>query len=225
MFNWQINTCIEELENQIRKEDMEECHRFIEGRRETRHWKTQKRHLEKFSRLCHRNTGGHSNHTHSGKHSGIGTGGCPNLNTQRASSQQQPNNSTSDLTLGNNNNNSKWVRNLSRRPLTKAQENILSHGPNYAIVTKEPPIGEYIAQIERVCQGLTQGEAEELRGEVKSIMKRMKPPKSNISKEQARAMKELKKDQDRMVLTADKGVSMVVMDREEYEKKSEELLS
>ena len=53
----------------------------------------------------------------------------------------------------------------------------------------------------------------------------MKPPKSNISKEQARAMKELKKDQDRMVLTAAKGVSMVVMDREEYEKKSEELLS
>ena len=38
-------------------------------------------------------------------------------------------------------------------------------------------------------------------------------------------MKELKKDQDRMVLTADKGVSKVVMDREEYEKKSDELLS
>ena len=32
MFNWHINTCIEELENKIRKEDMEECHRFIEGR-------------------------------------------------------------------------------------------------------------------------------------------------------------------------------------------------
>ena len=30
-------------------------------------------------------------------------------------------------------------------------------------------------------------------------------------------MKELKKDQDKMVLTADKGVSMVVMDREDYE--------
>ena len=38
-------------------------------------------------------------------------------------------------------------------------------------------------------------------------------------------MKELNKDQDRMVLTADKGVSVVVMDREEHEKKSEELLS
>ena len=94
-----------------------------------------------------------------------------------------------------------------------------------AIATKEPPRGEYMAQVERVCQSLTQGEAEELRGEVKSIMKKTKPPKSNISKEETRAMKELKKDQDRMVLTADKGVSMVVTDRVDYEKKSEELLS
>ena len=56
-------------------------------------------------------------------------------------------------------------------------------------------------------------------------MKEIKPPKSNISKEETRAIKELKKDQERMVLTADKGVNMVVMDREDYEKKSEELLS
>ena len=68
---------------------------------------------------------------------------------------------------------------------------------------------------------MKQGEAEEFRGEIKSIMKKIKPPKLNISKEEARAIKELKKDQERMVLTADKGVSMVVMDREDYGKKSE----
>ena len=138
MFNWQINTCIEELENQTRKEDMEECYRFIEGRRETRHQKTQKRHLEKFSRMCHRNTGGCSNHTHSSNHSGIGTGGHPSQNKEMAITQQ-PNNSMPEPTQEHNNNNNNWVRNLSRRLLTKAQENILSHGPNYAIVCKEPP--------------------------------------------------------------------------------------
>ena len=69
-----------------------------------------------------------------------------------------------------------------------------------------------------MCQSLKQGEAEKLRGEVKLIMKKIKPPKFNISKE-AKAIQELKKDQERMVLTADKGVSMVVMDREDYEKK------
>ena len=227
MFKWQIDTCIEELGKLIRKEEMEECYSFIEGRRETRHRKTQKRHLEKFNRLCHRNTGGRSNHSHSGTLSGIGTGGRSNQNTEMESLTQQPNNNTLDPTSDNNNNNSnnKWVKNLSRRPLTKAQENILSHGPNYAIVTREPPIGEYVAQIERVCQSLTQGEGEELRAEVKAIMKKTKPHKPNISKEEAWAIKELKKDQDRMVLTADKGVSMVVMDREEYERKSEDLLN
>ena len=194
MFNWQINTCIEELGKLIRKERHEECYRFIEDRRETRHWKTQKRHLDKFSRLCHRNTGGRSNHSHSGTHSGIGTGGHSNQNTEMASLTQQPNNNMQDPISGNNNNNSnnKWVKNLSRRLLTKAQENILSHGPNYAIVTKEAPIGEYVAQIERVCQSLTQGEGEELRAEVKDIMKRTKPPKSNFSKEEARAYKIIK---------------------------------
>ena len=229
MFKWQIDTCIEELGKLSGKEDMEEC--FIEGRRETRHQKTQKRHLEKFNQLWPRNIGGHSNHSHSGTLSGIGTGGHSNQNTEMASITQQQNNHTLDPTSdnynnnGNNNSNNKWVKNLSRRPLTKAQENILSHGPNYTIVTREPPIGEYVAQIERVCQSLTQGEGEELRAEVKATMKKTKPPKQNISKEEARAIKELKKDQGRMVLTADKGVSMVVMDREEYERKSEDLLN
>ena len=71
-----------------------------------------------------------------------------------------------------------------------------------------------------MCQSLKQGEAEELRGDVKLIMKKIKPPKSSIYKE-ARPIEELKKDQERMVLTADKGISMVVMGKEDYEKKSE----
>ena len=223
MFSWQINTCIEELENKIKKEDMEECYKFIDRQRETRHLKTQKRQQEKFWRLCQRNTGGCSNHAHSSN----GTGGHSNPDTIMPPLYQQQNNSTPDTTQEQTqyNNNQNWVRKLSKRPLTKAQEKILSHGPNYAIVTKELPIGECIDQVEKVCQNIKQGEAEELRGEVKIIRKKIKPPKSNISKEEARAIKELKKDQERMVLTADKGVSMVVMDRKDYEKKSEELLS
>ena len=52
----------------------------------------------------------------------------------------------------------------------------------------------------------------------------IQPPKPSIPKEEAKAIKELKKDQERITLTADKGVSMVVMDKDEYIKKSEELL-
>ena len=50
-------------------------------------------------------------------------------------------------------------------------------------------------------------------------------PRSNITKEEQKALKELKNDNTRIILTADKGVSMVVIDRDEYINKAEELLS
>ena len=43
-------------------------------------------------------------------------------------------------------------------------------------------------------------------------------------KEEVKAIQELKRDKERVILRADKGVSMVVMDKEEYIQKSEELL-
>ena len=117
-----------------------------------------------------------------------------------------------------------WVRNISKTPLTKAQENLLAHGLNYVIVPKEPPTVEYITAIEKACLKLPMGKAEELRGEIKAILKKKTNIKPNISKEEYQAIKELRNDNTRMVLTADKGVSMVVMDREDYNNKSEELL-
>ena len=50
------------------------------------------------------------------------------------------------------------------------------------------------------------------------------PPQSNISLEEQKAIEELRKDNNRVILTADKGVSLVVMKKEEYIKKAEELL-
>ena len=104
------------------------------------------------------------------------------------------------------------------------QEKALVCGPNFAVVTKEPPVNEYISETERVCQQLKQGKAEELRGEIKLILKNIWPPKPNIAKKEARAIQELKKDKGRVILTANKGVSTVVMDKEEYIMKSVELL-
>ena len=62
---------------------------------------------------------------------------------------------------------------------------------------------------------------QELRAETNCLLRRAKPPKPNITKEEHNALKELKEDKDRMVLTADKGVAMVVMDRKEYVEKVE----
>ena len=75
-----------------------------------------------------------------------------------------------------------------------------------------------------LCSRLQQGEAEELRGEVKTIIKKTYNPLPNMTKEERKAITELKKDSTRMILTADKGVSLVVMDTKEYKKKADELL-
>ena len=49
--------------------------------------------------------------------------------------------------------------------------------------------------------------------QLKSIVLRSShPPKGNLTKAQLQAIRELKRDRDCIVLTADKGVAIVIMD-------------
>ena len=74
------------------------------------------------------------------------------------------------------------------------------------------------------CQNLNNNEAEELRSDVNWALRHSHPPKPTLRKEEMKALKQLKTDKDHMVLTADKGVAMVVMDRQEYIQKARALL-
>ena len=47
----------------------------------------------------------------------------------------------------------------------------------------------------------------------------------NISREEYKALKELKSDNNRLILTADKGVALIVINKADYFKKAEELLN
>ena len=51
------------------------------------------------------------------------------------------------------------------------------------------------------------------------------PPKPNLTKTQSQAIRELKRDRDCIALTEDKGVAMVIMDRQDYINKSNNLLN
>ena len=73
---------------------------------------------------------------------------------------------------------SRWVVNMSKKPFMEAQENLLSHGPNFAITPRCPPIGQYVAAVEQTGQNMAQGEAEQLRAEVKAVLKKIQPPKA-----------------------------------------------
>ena len=65
------------------------------------------------------------------------------------------------------------------------------------------------------CQNLEPHSAEELRAEIRGALKHPYNPRKNISKEEAQALAELRKDQSGVILTADKRVALVVMDRTE----------
>ena len=73
--------------------------------------------------------------------------------------------------------------------------------------------------IESACIKLGQQDAEELRAEINRVLR------SNLTTAQSQAIRELKRDRDCIVLTADKGVAMMIMDRQDYINKSKHLLN
>ena len=109
--------------------------------------------------------------------------------------------------------------------MTPAQRSVLAKGPNFAVTPRQPPNLEYITAIEAACTKLSQQDAQELRADVNRVLRSSHPPKPNLTKAQNIAIRELKRDRDHIVLTADKGVAMVVMDKQDYINKANQLLN
>ena len=93
------------------------------------------------------------------------------------------------------------------------------------VTPRQPPNLEYITAIEAACTKLSQQDAEELRADINRVLRSSHPPKPNLTKAQNSALRELKTDRDHIVLTADKGVAMVIMDRQDYINKANQLLN
>ena len=124
--------------------------------------------------------------------------------------------------------NGNWVKNLSSRSLTNAQEPLLKKGNKFAIASSKIPVLDIISGVEL---GLGQVNfankcsIDSARSKVVEILKKAKPPKFNLSKAEKRAMEELKQYDDIVILNADKGNNTVVVDKLEYDKKLLRLLS
>ena len=136
---------------------------------------------------------------------------------KNGNSQSQSSNSS--------NSTNKWVVNLSKTPLTQAQESLLFKGPNFAIAPNNLPNIDFITAIEVVCHKLPGQDSQELRAETYCLLRKARAPRANITREEKKALRKIKEDHDRIVLTADKGVAMVVLDKKEYLEKAEALLS
>ena len=184
----------------ISEDLMKQSTDFIKEHREARHKTVMERQIKKYNKLW-------AQKCESGRYmystdSSNGTGGCSNqdkIDTKH------------------------WVVNLSQQPLSQAQETVLAHSPNFA-VTPKTPFKEYITAVEVACQSLKPSEADEFRAEIARVLKQARPTKSNISKEEWKAIKELRSDKDHLVVTADKGVALVVIDKKDYILKMNQLL-
>ena len=121
--------------------------------------------------------------------------------------------------------NPKWVINLSSKPLTQAQRSVLAKGPNFVVTPRHPSNLEYITAIETAYTKLSQQDAEELMADINRVLRPSDSPKPNSTKAQALALRELKRNRDCIVLTADKGVATVIMDRQDYINKANSLLN
>ena len=192
--------------------DREECSKFINKVREDRFFKVRERQVNNFNRLNSKSNNNSFSHN----------------NTARDNNQMQALGNSYNLKSVNNQlqqgYSNKWGINLSKTLLTKGQESLLGKGPNFAIAPNKIPNVDYITAVEFVCHKLKEEDAGELRVDINSLLRRLQVPQPNLTEQKSIGLTQLKKDKDRVVLTADKGVAMVVMDREDYIKKVETFL-
>ena len=121
----------------------------------------------------------------------------------------------------------KWVINLSNTPLSIDQLTLLKKGPYFAIIPKHPQIEAYITATEIAATKLPTQDADEFRSDVNRLLKLQQQQHHqhcSLTPAQCRALTQLKQDNNRVILTADKGVAMVVMDKQDYNNKAQALL-
>ena len=193
--------------------DLDRCVSFIEKVRQDRFNNVIARRVGKVDILGNKNKPNQgSNHSSNNNNNRPTQGG-------NAASLDNNNQSASEKDIN------KWVIKLSKPELTPAQKSLPVKGPNFAISPNNIPNLEYITAIESMCPKLKEEDASELRANINALLRKGKEPKPNLNKQERIALLQLKKDQARIILTVNKGVALVVLDKEDYINKGQGLLS
>ena len=86
----------------------------------------------------------------------------------------------------------RWVVNLTDRTLTPAQEDVLNLGLNFAPAPSKLPLTDTTATVGSGARKLTPEDADDLWGYVCGILRCVKVPRNNLTKDQRTALKELR---------------------------------
>ena len=112
------------------------------------------------------------------------------------------------------------VINLSSVFLSVEEKKLLGKGLKFVPTHTIIPYEEFIVGVEEIAGKLGSSVAEEIRSDIRGILKDGKVPADNLSKEERRALQTLKKKKREVIISkADKGNCTVIMDKLEYRDK------
>ncbi|XP_025993485.1 uncharacterized protein LOC113004435 [Solenopsis invicta] len=117
------------------------------------------------------------------------------------------------------------VKNLSSHVLSPSEVSVLSKGHIFAVTPTSIPTEEIISQIETAIFHLLPEASNDIRQRAVNILRKAKPPSQNISRKERLALRNLKQNNNILILPADKGNATVVTDKEDYCNKINVMLS
>ena len=117
-----------------------------------------------------------------------------------------------------------WVRNLSSRPLSETEQDVLAKGTNFN--TSDAPITQFLAGFDGALRSaqLDEQTQHSIRQSIIPNIKRNNN-KQLLSKKETAALKSLNEDEQIVILPADKGRVTVVLDKADYIEKARQLLN
>ena len=119
-----------------------------------------------------------------------------------------------------------FIANQSKYPLDADSESILKKGLNFALTPTRIPVEDIICGVESAIGHLPPDEAEIVRQDTCRILRNAtsQHQKANVTKRERIALKNLRKNEDLVILPADKGNATVLLNKEDYIRKMEEVI-
>lgn len=115
--------------------------------------------------------------------------------------------------------------NISSKPLSYTETSALQRGTNFALAPRKIPTAELGVGVEDGVHALPEEGKIALRSQISQVLPRASIPPLNLPQDELRALHGLRKDKDRLIISADKGNCTVVMDRKDYDEKVQQMLN
>ena len=115
--------------------------------------------------------------------------------------------------------------NLSKQKLLEEENDVLSRGLNFAIVTNHIPKQQILAEVETGIQRLPENKANLIRNQTINILNQKQKMQSNLTSSEIKTLNNLTKNVEIRICKADKGNSTVILDKTDYDQKMLSLLN